>query len=115
MCQAARILMKRRNYKASIPDGPPAHLLRPTIRDYFHEWSEDLGSLWNLCSRGILVNYVLAAFPDDVNEEDRPEIEKAAIAHLHALREAYMASKSPQEREILAKRNKRIQRKREVR
>lgn len=106
--------MKRRNYKARIPDGPPAHLLGPTTKDYFYEWFEDVRSPWNSCSREILVDYVLAAFPDDTSEKDRPTIEKAAIAHLHVLREVYMASKLPQELEILAKRHQRIQRKREV-
>lgn len=115
MCQAARIIIKRRNHKAPVPDGPPPHLLWPTARDYFVEWFEDLGSPWNLCSREILVDYVLAAFPDDTNEEDRPKIQKAVLTHLQALRDVYLTSKPPQERAILARRHKRIQRKREVR
>lgn len=75
---------------------------------------EDLRSLWNTEARYLLVDYILAVFPDDVREDDRPSVEKAVMAHVHTLQQAYLSSKSPQERRILVVRATRTQRKREV-
>lgn len=114
MCQAARILMNRPNCRAPIPDGPPPHVLRPTTRDYFIEWFEDLGSQFNLRSREIVVDYIIAAFPEEVQGKDRHQLEKAVLSHFQTLRKAYFVSKSPDDRKILSQRHKRSRRKREV-
>lgn len=106
--------MNRPDCKSPIPDGPPTHLLKPTIRNYFVEWFEDLGSQWNLCSRNLLVEYVLAAFPENLRGRGRQQLEKAVLSHLQTLRKAYFVSKSPQDRKVLSERHKRNRRKREV-
>lgn len=112
--QGARTLMNRAGFQAAIPDGPPSHLLQPSIRDYFVEWFASFGSPWNLEARSILVKYVLSAFHDVFREGDKPRVEKAVLAHLQTLRKAYMVSKSPHDRKILAAKQKRHRRKREV-
>lgn len=97
-----------------VPPGPPANVTMPTRNNFFVEWDEELGSLFNLTAREIYVAYVFEAYSTLVKPEDQQDVQSAVLAYLRWLRTRYRAQFNGEELKARASRQALVSRRREV-
>lgn len=87
-----------KNYRDPLPRGPPLRLSAPSVNSFYIEWEEELRSDWNQAALAIIVNHVMASYPDVVAASDRPFVRNAAITYLQHLMSEYHANLDPRHR-----------------
>ncbi|KAG8939896.1 hypothetical protein FRC04_005823 [Tulasnella sp. 424] len=96
-----------------VPPGPPANVTMPTQNNFFVEWDEELGSLFNLTAREIYVAYVFEAYSTLVKPEDQQDVQSAVLEYLRWLRTRYRAQFNGEELKARASRQALVSRRRE--
>lgn len=107
--------MKRKNYTDPIPGPPSVTLLAPSFDDMYVDWFEALTSPWNQKVLAVVVSYVLSAYSSKIPEDLRNKVEFLSAEHLRQLQVDYRSGLTPGEYANMARLQRSITYKREVR